>query len=88
MSGEVRVFTVSPDGVTRIGSANDAQPRARQREAVACATSTPDGLAAFIEQHGTERAARLMHDAMFGPNSTVETPAGTPCGETARRWSR
>lgn len=46
-----------------------------------------NGLAAFIERHGVEEAGRLMHDAMFGPNSTVESPAGTPCGETARRWT-
>lgn len=83
-----RVFVVGPDGVARLGAANDSASRAQRRRNVAAATSTPDGLAAFIERHGAEEAGHLMHDAMFGPNSTVETPADTPCGRTARSWSR
>ena len=82
-----RVFVVDTNGVARLGPANDSSARAQRRRETAASTATPDGLAAFIERHGVEEAGRLMHDAMFGPNSTVETPAGTPCGETARRWT-
>lgn len=83
-----RIFVVGPDGVAHVGQANDPSARSKRRRDVAAATSTTDGLAAFIEEHGATEAGRLMHDAMFGPHATVETPAGTPCGEASRSWSR
>src|SRR5690606_10902464 len=82
-----RVFVVGPDGIVRIGAANDATARSRWRRDVALDTSTPEGLAAFIGRHGVKEAGRLMHDAMFGPGAARDADASTPLGAVAKEWS-
>jgi hypothetical protein len=81
------VFIVGSDGVARIGAANDHLARVQQRQNVAQAASTPDGLTSLIEEQGLEKAAALLHDAMFGRLAARETPADTPAGDVARRWT-
>ncbi len=81
-----RTFIVGPDGIVRLGAANDDVARTRRRQDVAASTSTPDGLASFIETNGLERAAELLHDAMFGRGAAADAKPGTPAGSVAKSW--
>lgn len=68
--------------------ADDSPTRQAERADTAQRTSTPNGLFAFMREHGAEEGARRLHDAMVGPGSSRETPEDTPAGRTAREWKR
>lgn len=75
------MFAVTPDGVVFV-----VDECAMRREVTARGTSTPDGLMAFIDRHGADKAAGLLHDAMFGRQANRDAPDGTPVAGVARSW--
>lgn len=57
--------------------------RAERRAQIASETATPEGLFAFMQKHGSQIGAELLHDAMFGGRPP---PRDTPAGQTRAAW--
>lgn len=69
-------------------AANDSTGRKARREETARRTSTAEGLAAFMAEHGEAEGARRIHDAMLGPAADRETPRDSPAGDVSQSWKR